>query len=63
MHIYGLKQYVFTSQYIGVGYPPQTSRATMKQRDSDAGLTVGLFALGSPTMCALLKRSQLRDGH
>ncbi len=33
----------------------------MKQSDSDAGLTAGLFALGGPTMYVLLKRKPIKE--
>lgn len=39
------------------------SYATVKQRDGDAGLTAELFALGSPTMCAVPKRKPIKNGH
>lgn len=53
--------YVFYSTVYSSGIS-SANCATMKQRDSDSGLAAGLFVLGSPALCALLKRQPIKSG-
>lgn len=52
--------YVFYSTVYSSGIS-SANCATMKQRDSDSGLAAGLFVLGSPALCALLKRQPIKE--